>query len=256
MKRAFTSNLTSALIKITEICSWLLWCAEHRTFFFFRILLCFLSVSSTRQHGNPHRWPWEERAGAHEPGWHGGAGLPKVTHKWSATSNKAVLIQASTISASADSKFQWLLRTFTLNPHVLCDYFVVNASWVELKHSVGLFSVPHAVRPVEMKCKQILFFRADFPHLKHSTNQTNFFYLIQIFLRLFSPHGAPTVILCASKVFTWRAIEQGLLWDCSPVVVALQCLQWQSIKHAMLLIRFIKNCVLKVKDLKWQSNHF
>lgn len=46
-------------------------------------------------------------------------------------------------------------------------------------------------------------------------------------------------------MLTVSATDRGLLGDRLLVVVALQCLQWQSIKHAVLLFRNMKNCVFK-----------
>lgn len=171
----------------------------------------FLSVGSTRQHGNPHRWPWEERPGAHEPGWHGGAGLRKVT-----AGSLVVLIEARTLSASGGCQIPNVteagLHEVNTEYASRCD---VNASWVELKHNVDLFLVPHLVYLVEIKCKLIFFnaFKTDFQHLKPSTSQWNgFFATSSSSSKGFSTHTVPLLGSCVPVKSSLSATKQNTPW--------------------------------------------
>lgn len=82
-----------------------------------------------------------------------------------------------------------------------------------------------------------------------------FFYLIQLFQRLFSPHSAPVVTLCARKVLTecHRAkTPQRLLASLLSLYSASSDKAWN-----MLCCYFEWRTVSeKVKDLKWQSSFF
>lgn len=76
-----------------------------------------------------------------------------------------------------------------------------------------------------------------------------FFYLIQLFQRLFSRHGAPAVILCAGKEPTWNSSgttrqSWSLCSASSGRIISLLC--WYLDSNRIVLEG--------AKDLKWQSS--